>query len=711
MLEGLLLAGKYTMHMARDELSDYLEELQNEIRFLTHGNDDLAEAAFTEDRIELLKEQRKISGGTLLTYAEDRDGNKFPAARISAWSLSSDGTLLEVFVTKYFAGKTLNEIQTVATREQLGFGAGFVLRVLNQVWLQHPTNHAGEREEAMQAIYSARGLLTHVKITLLTNAYVKNLEAMRSMDGVPAVQALRNSLPTTDVIFEIEDLDKFSRYRVKDREVIKINFETDYGCRVPCIESIDLSGEYRTYLAFIPGRVLSQIYGRYNHSLLEQNVRAFLQDKGKVNKGLQDTLKNSPSRFLAYNNGLCCTASRVDVSRGADGLITLNAVRDFQIVNGGQTTASVYFAATKKGADVSNVVVQMKLTVIQEQKKLEEFVPLISQYANSQNKINGADFAANGVFHRDLENLSRSVYVPASGTQRPTRWFYERARGAYGDGRARCHSKEEIRKWDEDFPRDKKFTKTDLAKYEHAWEGLPDLACLGADKNFFRFAERLQDEKDEGKEIIATQEYFRNLVSKAIIWQTTERVFDSLSLKGYRSNTVAYTMAWLAQASDWRINLAAIWEKQSCSEILLRAIRKVCPIAYAFISEANKRGEGDGAQASKKASFWRSFRIQSIELPSGFETSLVETPSRLFPPVSEYGLQEEWDRLRAHFLGDQRTMGEVSKKTGADWFPTRTKETLGSLAQKDWSQLSMSVRRANRRRQLIKMMSFFLSQN
>jgi hypothetical protein len=692
-------------------LEDYLQELQEEIRFRTQGNDNLVEEAFTEDRIELLKEQRKIAGGTLLAYAQDRDGNKFPASRISAWSLSSDGTLLEVFVSRYFAGSTVTEVQTVATREQLALGAGFVLRALNQVWLHHPETHSGECKEAMMAICSARGSLTHVKITLLTNAYVTNLEAMRSMDGITAVQALKNSLPTTQINFEIEDLDKFSRYRVKEREVIKIDFEKDYQCKIPCIESIDLSGEYKTYLAFIPGNILSQIYGRYNHSLLEQNVRAFLQDKGKVNKGLQNTLKNAPSRFLAYNNGLCCTASRVELSRGSDGLIILSAVRDFQIVNGGQTTASVYFAITKNGADLNNVVIQMKLTVIQDQKKLEEFVPLISQYANSQNKVNGADFAANGVFHRDLENLSRSVYVPSSGTQRPARWFYERARGAYGDGKARCHSKEEIKKWDEDFPRDKKFTKTDLAKYEHAWEGLPDLACLGADKNFFRFAERLQDEKDEGKEIIATQEYFRNLVSKAIIWQTTERVFDSLSLKGYRSNTVAYTIAWLAQASDWRINLAAIWEKQSCSELLVRAIRKVCPIAYAFISEANTRGEGDGAQASKKASFWRAFRVQAIELPSGFETSLVETPSRLFPSVSEDGLQEEWDRLRAHFLGDQRTMGEVSKKTGADWFPTRTKETLGSLAQKDWSQLSMSVRRANRRRQLIKMMSFFLSQN
>jgi hypothetical protein len=691
-------------------LEDYLEQLHEDIHFLTQGINDLAEAAFTEDRVELLRQQRKVGGGTLLQYAQDRDSNKFPAARISAWSLSADGTLLEVFVTKYFPAKVVTDMQTDATREQLGFGAGFVLRALNQVWLQHPTSHTGEHEEAMKAICSARGSLTHVKVTLLTNAYVRNLNVIGDMCRVTAVQALKNLLPTTEIIFEIEDLDKFSRYQVKDREVIKIDFEKDYGCRIPCIESIDISGEYKTYLAFIPGKVLSQIYGRYNHSLLEQNVRAFLQDKGKVNKGLQDTLKNTPSRFLAYNNGLCCTASRVDLSRGADGLITLNAVRDFQIVNGGQTTASVYFAATKKGADVGNVVIQMKLTVIQEQKTLEEFVPLISQYANSQNKVNGADFAANGVFHRDLENLSRTVYVPASGTQRPARWFYERARGAYGDGRARCHSKEEIKKWDEDFPRDKKFSKTDLAKYEHAWEGLPDLVCLGADKNFFRFAERLQDEKDEGKEIVATQEYFRNLVSKAIIWQTTERVFDSLSLKGYRSNTVAYTIAWLAQASDWRINLAAIWEKQSCSEILVGAIREVCPIAYTFISEANRRGEGDGAQASKKASFWKSFRVQSIELPSGFENSFVETPSRLFPSVSEDGLQEQWDRLRAHFIDDQRTMGEVSKKTGADWFPTRTKETLGSLAQKDWSQLAMSVRRANRRKQLIKMMSFFLSQ-
>jgi hypothetical protein len=268
-----------------------------------------------------------------------------------------------------------------------------------------------------------------------------------------------------------------------------------------------------------------------------------------------------------------------------------------------------------------------------------------------------------------------------------------------------------MKSWEEEFPRDKKFTKTDVAKYEHAWEGFPDLACLGADKNFIRFAERLQDEKEEEKEIFATPEYFKNLVSKAIIWQTTERVFGSLSLKDYRSNTVAYTIAWIAQASDWRINLADIWEKQSCSEVLVRAIRKVCPIAHAFISEASKRGEGDGAQASKKASFWKSFRSQIIELASEFDTSLVATPSRIFSAVSEDLLQKEWDRMRIHFLSDQRSMGEVSKKTGADWFPTRAKETLSSLAQKDWTQLCLSVRRLSRRRQLIRMMSLSLPQN
>ena len=199
------------------------------------------------------------------------------------------------------------------------------------------------------------------------------------------------------------DLEKLSRLHVGHREVIELDFVNNYDGSIPCLQMADGTGEYRTFLAFFPAPLLARIYGEHGQRLLERNVRAFLQAKGKINKGLQQTLREEPHRFLAYNNGLCCTAAEVALQSGKDGQVRLERVSDFQIVNGGQTTASIFHALKKEKVDISQVVVQVKLTVLSDPQTVTEIVPLISKYANSQNKVNGADLSASGKFHRHLD--------------------------------------------------------------------------------------------------------------------------------------------------------------------------------------------------------------------------------------------------------------------------------------------------------------------
>src|SRR5262249_45677071 len=188
------------------------------------------------------------------------------------------------------------------------------------------------------------------------------------------------------------------------------------------------------------------------------------------------TLRDQPSRFLAYNNGLCCTAAEVRLSTARDKGAQLAWIKDFQIVNGGQTTASIFHAIKKEKRSIDEVTVQVKLTVLSDPERMGEIVPEISRCANSQNKVNGADFSANGKFHRDLEGLSRSIWAPAaSGMERGSRWYYERARGSYLDDKSRQGSPAQQKAWAQQNPPSQKFTKTDLAKYEHAWFGLPHL--------------------------------------------------------------------------------------------------------------------------------------------------------------------------------------------------------------------------------------------
>ena len=171
------------------------------------------------------------------------------------------------------------------------------------------------------------------------------------------------------------------------------------GKAIPCVRTAD-NGRYDTYLAILPGVVLSSIYGRFGQRLLERNVRAFLQTRGKVNKGILETLKNEPEMFLAYNNGISTTADAATTEVDADGDVRLVSLTNLQIVNGGQTTASVHNAESKSGVDLSQVFVQMKLTVLRDPREESMIIPLISRYANSQTKINVSDFAANEGFRR-----------------------------------------------------------------------------------------------------------------------------------------------------------------------------------------------------------------------------------------------------------------------------------------------------------------------
>jgi hypothetical protein len=486
-------------------------------------------------------------------------------------------------------------------------------------------------------------------------------------------------LPGVELRYVVWDLEKLSRLRVGHREVIELDFVRNYGGAVPCLEKRDATGEYQTFLAFLPALMLAQIYGQHGQRLLERNVRAFLQAKGKINKGLQQTLKEEPHRFLAYNNGLCCTAAEVKLQAGKDGTAKLEWVKDFQIVNGGQTTASIFHALKKEKTDISHVVVQVKLTVLSDPQKVTEIVPLISKYANSQNKVNGADFSANGKFHYQLEALSRTVWTPpSSGTDRGSHWYYERARGSYLDDKARQGTKARIRDWEANNPKERKFTKTDLAKYEHAWLGLPHLVCRGAEKNFVAFAERLEDDGEPSVD----QDLFKHTISKAIFFRTAEKLFSALGLEGYRANAVAYAIAWMAESSQRRIDLARIWNEQRVPPATQEAIKAVCRAAHKHLTQTG----GNVGEWSKKPECWDSFRQQDVEISSDWKSEWSET-SFAAPSGDMDIVAQEWERVRLAFLEDARTLGELEALTGKEWIARRRGEEVRSFASRPWKEL------------------------
>ena len=449
-----------------------------------------------------------------------------------------------------------------------------------------------------------------VKIIALTNGTVKSIPFEKT------------NLAGAEISFSVWDIDRLFRCVTsgKMRETIEIDFEELFGVTIPCIEN-KTSDKYSVYLAILSGELLADIYEEYGPRLLERNVRSFLQVKGQVNKGIRDSLRDEPDMFLAYNNGISVTAESVEIIRDENGKPSIKKIRDMQIVNGGQTTASIYNARKDKkiNADLSKVFVQMKLSVISSAENMDEIVPKISAYANTQNKIQMADFSANDPFHRKIEELSRTIWAPAQDGQKPKNWFYERARGQYADMLSKESTTLRRKAFKDAHPL---FTKTDLAKYENTWDQLPFYVSEGAQKNFKKYTVRLADRGNFVPDI----KYYERLIAKAILFRRTEKLVQQQQYGGYRANIVTYTIAYLSYTTGQRINLEAIWKNQALTPALEENIVEVSKFVQHMI--VNPPGGANIGEWCKKQQCWNAIKEYNYKITESLRKELVDATNQ-----------------------------------------------------------------------------------
>jgi hypothetical protein len=218
-----------------------------------------------------------------------------------------------------------------------------------------------------------------------------------------------------------------------------------------------------------------------------------------------------------------------------------------------------------------------------------------------------------------------------------------------------------------------------LAKFEHAWLGMPDLVCFGAEKNFNRYAEWLAE---NGEPPAIDQDYFKQLVAKAILFKTTEKLFSAQELVGYRANSVAYAVAWADVHSDWRIDLGRIWEEQRVSPALCEVLRIAAAAAHAHITTQ----DGNPGEASKRDSCWKSFKERELAIDGAWRNEL--SPTRFLPANSEEEvLARQWEIVRHRLIDDSRTIGEVEAVTGKTWVATRRSDQVQQYAMRSWEEL------------------------
>jgi hypothetical protein len=520
-----------------------------------------------------------------------------------AWAVDGEEGRLDIVVTDFSGLENPEPIN----KSKLQSTCKRALRVIDFAKKTSPSElePSSKVSDCISLIRESLGDISQLRLHYVTDSTITS----REVPEIPAPTGMDLQIQTWDIV-------RLNRLQSSDKEHegIELDLMERFGTGLPCLSMPGNNAEYSGYLAVIPGNWLADLYEEFGGRLMELNVRSFLQQRGNVNKGIRETILKEPSRFLAYNNGITATVESIKTHSSGSGQEIITHIKGLQIVNGGQTVASLH--RTKKidrCNHLDQVAVQAKISMVTAA-LLEELVPKISRYSNTQNKVNEADFAANDSFHIEMERLSQLVWAP--GQQ--YRWFYERARGQYQVAKNRSSTTPAGRKkFEAANPSRMKFVKTDLARYQNAWDQKPHIVGQGAQKNFVQYMTQV---KREG--VIPDPEFFKDMISKAIIYKKAETIARKHAFPAYRANSVAYTVALFSHKTYGRLVLRNIWDRQEISQTVEQVLTEWMPeVREHIIDTAQGKNVTEWA---KKEGCWKAIMELELPIPEGLESELSE---------------------------------------------------------------------------------------
>ena len=592
--------------------------------------------AFTEWAIHELAELGEIEGGTQCFI-------KKTGIEASGFYLSEDLSRLELFATRARLDGNRYTLTKSDAETALKRAKSFVVASVKNLFQK--LEEASEAFDMALSIKTAWPSIEMIKIHLFS-------------DGDAKIQQLpTEELDGREVISNIWDLTRLFRSTSTGStgEHLHVNLLEVCGEPLRLFKVPEQSDRYDCYVGAVNGRVLLNLYRKFGPRLLERNVRTFLQARGKVNKGIRESLNKEPEMFVAYNNGLSATCTGCEYEAVDNDVVLISELRELQIVNGGQTTGSVFNAWKKDKIDIDEVWVPIKITEILDPDQVDVIAPLISEYSNTQNRVTTADFSSNDPFHVELEKLSRRIWAPAvDGSQKQTRWFYERSRGQYMDQLSRAETPARKRVFRAENPSKQRFAKTDVAKFEHSWQQLPHIVSRGAQKNFGEFMQQ----REERKAALPDDASFRRLIAKAILFKEADRIVRLQQFGGYKANIVTYAIAWLSFATAQRIDLEMIWESQKLSEALSDAIRLVSSDVFDLISRPP--GQQNVTEYCKKEACWKAVRELDIAVPDELQTELLKLGSRQH--------KHNVSKVERVDKGEDELIELMSQVPGEEWF-------------------------------------------
>ena len=599
-----------------NELEEYHQSLMADIRREADASGIFPVEAFFDRMTERLTEAGELEVADRAYYQSGEGAKRLRIDGYAGDPRDSEG-VLGLIVCDFADGDKIQSFDKGDVPPILNPMIRFLKRALTEEF-RDSLNEANPAFQISDLIIATWSQVTKVKLILVSNRqYTSRDDAVRLQE-----------LEDVPVTWSVWDLARFERFEVKGKDEVEINLEAEFGGAVPALKGSQSGSALESYLMIIPGPQLAAIYDRWGEKLLEGNVRSFLQARAKTNKGIQKTIKDAPELFFPYNNGLSATADAVNCVQKEDGL-AIASISNLQIVNGAQTTGSVHAALKSSKEQLSQVFVQMKLTVVPPDRS-EEIVPRISEFANTQNKVNEADFSSNHPFHVAMQDFSRSVIFTArEGERHDSKWFYERSRGQYINDRPKIRGASQS-KFDIEYPKPQLFAKTDLAKFEFSATGQPHWVSRGAQKNFAEFAKAIREAWSKSSGTYGDL-WYRRLISKAIVfrWLETQVPKQAWYEGGYRANIVTYAMAKVfhdANGDKQVLDLDTIWRRQSVPEALQRALLLAAAEAHDVITHP-PTGVRNMSEWAKQQACWNGMKGRTLNYDEDFESclTLVET--------------------------------------------------------------------------------------
>lgn len=592
-----------------EHLESFRESFLQEVFTAAQAGENFYESSFLELYAKDLLESGEIDNELELCHWGET------GIKADGYSYNEDDGILNLFVSVFSADIENKSLTQTEVNQAFKRIENFFQRSFSKTYYTKLEESTPVYDLAYQ-IHKNKANISTVKYYLLSNKILSD-----RAEAIPPRQS-----GTISFSYNIWDISRLFRMDASNqkKEDIYIDFDELSKESLYCLPAHLDTQDYKSYLLVIPGTLLAMLYHKYGARLLEQNVRTFLQARGKVNKGLRNTIINQPEKFFAYNNGLTTTAEDIELEETSHGL-KIKSLKNLQIVNGGQTTASIYSAMRKDKADLSKIFVQVKLTIVAPE-QVNDLVPKISEYANTQNKVNAADFFSNHPFHIRIEDFSRRVYTPADEMGKQNKWFYERARGQYQDMIAH-KTKAENKKIQLEYPKHQLITKTDLSKFENVWKCIPHTVAKGAQYSFIEYAKEIGKlwEKHE-KEY--NELFYKSAIAKAIIFKTTEATISNSSwfVRDYRAQAVAYSISYLAnivKKQDKYFNFLDVWNHQRVSETTQKALEIITEKVYMELTNP-PAGITNVGQWAKKEGCWDTIQKLDIEIPQEFYEELLE---------------------------------------------------------------------------------------